>query len=347
LAPDLYFGNRGSIPLHLTFRVDGLQPQQRTELNLYLNSIPVARIVISADETPIQHATVVLPITALLPYTNALLLTWRADGWADASREPTLHIMRNSSIEIEGIPHFSEMPKLERFAEAGYPFTRYADLSHTAVVLGNNTSPGTLGAYLDLAGYFGAQTGYPDVMLLARYSDSEMLNRVAGSLPVSISPNGMRLTDADSWWMQLRRSTWNPKGRTRQSIEDMLEADPGPQGFIAGYQSPAGDNRSIVAIFAQDDAALDLLGAQIAGVKREGAIYGSISVFYNGRFESLYLRRDEYQIGTLPRYQALNIWFVNRIYLLPVWIIICCVLPPLWVLPQIERRIRVRLEGGA
>ena len=52
LSPDLYFGNRGSIPLHLTFRVDGLQPQQRTELNLYLNSIPVARIVVSADETP-------------------------------------------------------------------------------------------------------------------------------------------------------------------------------------------------------------------------------------------------------------------------------------------------------
>ena len=157
----------------------------------------------------------------------------------------------------------------------------------------------------------------------------------------------MRLNDADSWWMQLRRSTWNPKGRTRQSIEDMLEADPGPQGFIAGYQSPTGDNRSVVAIFAQDDAALDLLGAQIAGVKREGAIYGSISVFYNGRFESLYLRRDEYQIGTLPRYQALNIWFVSRIYLLPLWIIVCCVLPPLWVLPQIEKRIRVRLEGGA
>ena len=69
--------------------------------------------------------------------------------------------------------------------------------------------------------------------------------------------------------------------------------------------------------------------------------------FITGDFESLYLRRDEYQIGTLPRYQALNIWFVNRIYLLPLWIIVCCVLPALWVLPQIEKRIRVRLEGGA
>ncbi len=46
-------------------------------------------------------------------------------------------------------------------------------------------------------------------------------------------------------------------------------------------------------------------------------IYGSISVFYNGRFESLYLIRDAYETGTLPPYQALNLWFVRRIYLLP------------------------------
>jgi hypothetical protein len=100
-------------------------------------------------------------------------------------------------------------------------------------------------------------------------------------------------------------------------------------------------------MFGQDDAALDLLGAQVSGVKRTGAIYGSISVFYNGRFESLYLRRADYQIGTLPQYQALNIWFVNKIYLLPVWVIICCLLPAIWVLPQIERRVRLRLEAKA
>ena len=157
-----------------------------------------------------------------------------------------------------------------------------------------------------------------DVILLGRYSDSEMVRRVAGSLPVSISPSGMRLTDEDSWWMQLRRSAWNPKGRTRQSIEDLLEADSGPQGLITGFQSSQSGGLSAVGIFGQDDAALDLLGAQLSGVKREGSIYGSISVFYNGRFESLYLRRDDYQIRTLPQSQALNIWIVRRIYLLPI-----------------------------
>ncbi len=365
LAPDLYFGNRGGIPLRLTFRADGLHGQQRAELNVYLNSTPVGHILVSADETPIQHATVLLPITALLPYSNGLMFAWKADGWADPTKQPTLHIMRNSSIEMEGIQHFAEMPKLERFAEAGYPFTRYADLSRTAVIMGSNNSPGTLGTFLDLAGFFGAQTGYPalrisvaspsemesltdkDLILLGRYSDAEMLNRGAEALPVRISPNGVQLTDSDSWWMQLRRSAWNPKGRTRQSIEDMLEADPGPQGFITGFQSPQGVDRSVVAVFGQDDEALAQLGAELSGIKRNGAIYGSISVFYNGAFESLYLQRDDYQIGKLPQVQAMNIWIVHRIYLLPIMIILCCVLPTFWLLPQIERRLRLRLESKA
>jgi cellulose synthase (UDP-forming) len=365
LAPDLYFGNRGGVPLRLAFRAEGLQSQQRAELNVYLNSTPVGRILISADGAPIQHATVLLPITALLPYSNSVLLTWKADGWVDANKQPTLHIMRNSSIEFQGIQHFAEMPKLERFAEAGYPFTRYADLSKTAVVLGSNNSPGTLGAFLDLAGFFGAQTGYPalrisvassseigsltdkDVILLGRYSDSEMLNHLADSLPVRISPSAVRLTDSDSWWMQLRRSAWNPKGRTRQSIEDLLEADSGPQGLITGFQSSQSGGLSAVGIFGQDDAALDKLGAQLSGTKRNGSIYGSISVFYNGTFESLYLRRDDYQIGTLPQSQAMNIWIVRRIYLLPILVILCCFLPTLWILPQIEKRIRLRLESKA
>jgi hypothetical protein len=82
-------------------------------------------------------------------------------------------------------------------------------------------------------------------------------------------------------------------------------------------------------------------------VQRAGAIYGSISVFYDDRFESLYLSRDAYQNGTLPHFQALNLWFVRRIYLLPIWVVTCCWLTTIWLLPHIEKRVRLRLEGKA
>ena len=145
------------------------------------------------------------------------------------------------------------MPKLDRFAEAGYPFTRYADLVEYRGYPGNNGSPLDSGRVsLTWRVIFGAQTGYPalrieaaspsemgslgnkDIILLGGFRTRNCETTWPAVFPSSISPNGMRLNDADSWWMKLRRSTWNPKGRTRQSIEDMLEADPGPQGFIAG-----------------------------------------------------------------------------------------------------------------
>jgi cellulose synthase (UDP-forming) len=114
---------------------------------------------------------------------------------------------------------------------------------------------------------------------------------------------------------------------------------------IAGFESPFQRGRSVVAILSQDDAAADTMGSQISGVVRDGAIYGSVSVFYNSRFESLYLIRDTYQCGTLPPYQALNLWFVRRIYLMPLWTVLGAWLITIWLLPHIERRARLRLEG--
>ncbi len=53
------------------------------------------------------------------------------------------------------------LPNLEIFANAGYPFTRKADLSDTAVVLPDIPSTDEIELFLTLMGHFGAQTGYP------------------------------------------------------------------------------------------------------------------------------------------------------------------------------------------
>jgi cellulose synthase (UDP-forming) len=365
LPPDLYYGNLGSIRLQLNFRADGLAANQRTNLHVNLNTTPVARVSVSSEGTLIQHATVVLPVSALHSFGNVLTFDWRRNDLIESNSKPHLQLMRNSTIDIHGIPHFIDLPRLEHFAEAGYPFTRYADLSQTAFVLAHNSTSDQLGVYLDLMAYFAARTGYPglrvtvvsplgmrsladkDLIVLGGYSDQTLADELRPNLPFSLSGNGPRLLGNDSWWMDLQRSAWNLKGRTRQSIEDLFEADSGSQGLIVGLESPFGEGHSLVAIFARDDAATDLLGSQLVGGRRSGAIYGSICVLYNGRFESLYLARDEYQIGTLPRYQAANRWFIGRTYFLPLVIGGCCFLLTLWIQPWLERKARLRLEGRA
>jgi cellulose synthase (UDP-forming) len=364
LAPDLYFGDRGSVPVRLNLRVDGLGPGQSARLGVLLNSTPVAATLLSGDPSMIQHVTIVLPISALRPYRNNLLLDWTSDQPVPSAVVPELQVMRNSTFDFGGVSHFLDMPKLERLAEAGYPFTRYADLSQTAVVVADNNSPGQISAYLDLMGYFAAQTGYPgvgvtvappravgslvdkDVILLGNFSSTAMLDGFGERFPLRLWNGGVRIKDS-SWWMDLERSTWNLKGRSRQSIEDLLEADPGPEGLIVGLQSPLQNDRSAVVILGKDDDAMDLLATQLVDIDRSGAIYGSLSVLDDSRFESLYLSRDLYEIGTLPSYQQVNFWFLRRFYLLPLFILACCALPVIWLRPWLDQRVALRLKGGA
>src|SRR4029453_9909604 len=70
-------------------------------------------------------------------------------------------IRRDSSIDLRGLPHSVVLPRLELFADAGFPFTEWPDLGRTAVVLPNVSTIADYEAALELAGFFGAQTGAP------------------------------------------------------------------------------------------------------------------------------------------------------------------------------------------
>ena len=51
------------------------------------------------------------------------------------------------------------LPRLELFADAGYPFTEWPDLDRTAVILPDAPSQAEYETLLDMAAFFGAQTG--------------------------------------------------------------------------------------------------------------------------------------------------------------------------------------------
>ena len=53
------------------------------------------------------------------------------------------------------------MPDLAAFGSSGFPFSRLADLSESAVVLPPKPEQGDLSAYLSLMGLMGNVTGYP------------------------------------------------------------------------------------------------------------------------------------------------------------------------------------------
>src|SRR5262249_39660475 len=57
--------------------------------------------------------------------------------------------------------HFTELPNLTYFINSGFPFTRMADLSETAVVLPSQPSSMEISAFLNLMGELGSWTFQP------------------------------------------------------------------------------------------------------------------------------------------------------------------------------------------
>ena len=67
----------------------------------------------------------------------------------------------DSSIDFSGFPHYARMPNLGHFVSVGFPFTEYADLSRTVVVLPDRPSAQDIEALLTLMGRMGESTGLP------------------------------------------------------------------------------------------------------------------------------------------------------------------------------------------
>ena len=120
------------------------------------------------DKTSAPPETIVpLPVSDLRPFSNSFLtrfffLLSRKDDCQDtAPSDLKGAVLKDSYLDIQGIPHWAALPNLEIFANAGYPFTRKADLADTAVVLPDTPSDEEIEMYLTFMGHFGSQTGYP------------------------------------------------------------------------------------------------------------------------------------------------------------------------------------------
>ena len=88
-----------------------------------------------------DEADVPVPVVNLRPFSNSLSFDFTFQLLKKGGCQDTTPInmqgaiLRDSYLDLRGYPHYAPMPNLEIFANAGFPFTRLADLSETTVVL--------------------------------------------------------------------------------------------------------------------------------------------------------------------------------------------------------------------
>jgi cellulose synthase (UDP-forming) len=223
----------------------------------------------------------------------------------------------DSTFDISRAYRFAQLPNLAYFVSSGFPFTRMADMSETAVVLPAQPAPVEVSAYLDMMGRIGSLTGYPVIRLAVVKPDG--INSVGdrnlllmGTLSrlgpaadlLKNSPyrvNGNRLSvDLSTGLESVRRLFGDPQRADRDRAATVLNAGFTPDtAALVGAQSPLNSSRSVVAVLGGAPAAIEGLVTTLRDPDQAPLIQGDLALLGGGRFTS-YRVGSEYTVGALP-----------------------------------------------
>jgi cellulose synthase (UDP-forming) len=224
----------------------------------------------------------------------------------------------DSTFDISRAYRFAELPNLAYFVSSGFPFTRLADLSETAVVLPAQPAAMEISAYLDLMGRIGSLTGYPVIRVAVvkpdgvnSVSDRNLL--LMGTLSrlgtaadlLKDSPyrvvNGNRLEVSLTGGLDsVRRLFGDSQRGDRERAATVLNTGFTPEtAALVGAHNPLNSRRSVVAVLGGSPAAVDGIVTTLRDPDQAPLIQGDLALLGGGRFSSFRVGTT-YTVGTLP-----------------------------------------------
>ncbi|MEX3925238.1 cellulose biosynthesis cyclic di-GMP-binding regulatory protein BcsB [Paraburkholderia sp. BR10936] len=345
---DLYAWARGNVPLDIRYRYTAPSAWNDSVLNVSINDQlvrsqrlrPVTR---ASDEARINvpllsgsdtRSSTNLEIPAFrvgsdnqfqfqfhIDSQKTGLCTSTANDVARAAVDP------DSVIDFSGFAHYTSLPNLAYFANSGYPFTRMADLSDTALVIPDQPDTKDQEAVLTLLGHMGQWTGLPslrltivpasqvdsvrdsNLLVIGSGSGAQLLEKWGNDLPLLIERGKTEVTTRD------QRSGWpgwlggtededpTPSGRSIVTLG-------GPMAALIAFESPLKSGRSVVALAATSSAQFgDVLDALQDGGKIS-QMHGDLTLVREGQVEGLRVG-NRYFVGDLPWYARAWV-FISR-----------------------------------
>ena len=371
IPPDLYFGAKQNIALHVGYRYNPTPLDNSSTLQVFMNGAYVSSTPIPHEDKATSNRTTVLPVQRmnLRPFSNTLKMTFifqmakkgRCMDTAPMNLQGS--IQKDSYLDIQGVPHWAVLPDLELFSNAGYPFTRKADLSDTAVVLPDTAAPEEIEMFLTMMGHFGAQTGYPvlnvtvtnsdgmktdekkDYIVLGTVDDQPAIRKLNPSLPVTVEDDGLHIQDTQGFFAPLEHAWW--KVRSSDHIQSgQLETAGGlPNALIEGIEWPSGSNRSVVVVALRDRSVIANFLTVFLKTSQSSDISQSVSVLQGQKFTSYRIGNDVYHVGSLSILYRFQLLFSEFPGLVVVSSFVIAFLMALLVRAILRRRARIRLLG--
>ena len=348
LAPDLFTWRDAGAPLNLKYRYTPQEKSSNSSLIISFNDALIQSqnllsqdkldsgisSALKSDDSLGRETTVYLPLNSAA-LQSRLQLRYMFDYIKQGEcNDIIIDNMRGaidpeSTLDLSGYDHFIAMPNLGVFKDAGFPFTRLADLSQTAVVLPDNAGAADLDAYLTVLGRFGHSTGYPatgvqviqaaqvasaadkDLLVLASGANQPLLTQWADRLPATDADGQQAFHLSD---LPMRVRDWlspDPEANLRNTKLAMAFSGGAHSTYLTGFESPLKSGRSVVVIASgQPQGLADATNALIGGEDYTRSIQGSLVVVRGNNIEAL-VADEQYYVGSLGLIKYLQ-WLMSR-----------------------------------
>jgi cellulose synthase (UDP-forming) len=348
VPPDLFYGEKQNLDLHLNYRYDSRLVAPGSALRVVVNGRLISEVPLPPGVGEVdRQRSILVPVAAIRPFGNTLLFNFDfVPANRDSNTSPVLSggIFCSSSLDLNGVSPWTRMPNLELFADAGFPFTQFADLSQTVVVLPAVPSAEEIALYLHLMRQFGAQTGYPalrvavtgpssviserhDYLILGTMSDQPAFRSLAPLLPATLEETGIHIRpdtgiSADIASLRTMYAKWWSRLSGRTITENITSADLSlPHALVGEIVSPVSADRSIVTIaLRQDSDAGEFAGTMLDPIRSSG-MTNSLTLLRNATFKSYASNVATYHVGNISWYAAMRIYLTRYFLLLLVFVL--------------------------
>jgi cellulose synthase (UDP-forming) len=338
-------------------------------LRVYLNGNLVTEIPLPAGEDFNDHERlVVVPVEYMRPSSNTLMFSYDfvlKNPGAEAAVPAFGSILEGTALDVTGLAHWTRMPNLELFANAGYPFTRRADLAETTVVLPTVPSAEEIELYLLLMSHMGTQTGAPalrvnvtgpdvtivpdrDYLVLGTIVDQPAFAALDASLPVSYDSNGIHVKQAESVLTPLQRRWAQLLGNfgiTNAGPATPPSNDGGPpDAMVEELESPSAPGRTIVMIVLKENGSVEKFADAFLPRSQSSDLNGSVSLLRGNLFTSYSVESKVYFIGNITWYAAMRIWMTQYYLALLLIVIVLSLILAGWTRQMLDRKAAIRLK---
>ena len=349
VAPDLFGWHQPPVPLDLHYRYTPQSESVNSALlfsvnDQFVKSMPLLALErleggkklsseVLSDKSLPREAHLEIPLDLLKP-RGQLQFRYMYDYIKQGECRDIIiddvrgYIDPKSTIDLRGYQHYMAMPDLSAFSMAGFPFTRMADLSDTAVVLSNTPNARDYSTYLAIMGRMGESTGYPatgvtvvsvnqvdqapadkDLLVIASGNNPTWLQSWAQKSPGGYGANGANFTLSD---LPSRVLGWfhpDPRLNHVPSRAALAYVSSGVSAVIAGFESPLKSDRSVVMVASNQPEGLDTAVSALLNV-RDGSqtpIQGSL-VVVRGKEVDPVAAEHTYYIGHLDIFTHIDWW---------------------------------------